>query len=86
MAKRDQVSGGENNPAEEPAPNAEHNPASAVLHVFCARPGLRRAGIEHPFHAVYAIDAFTEEQAREMTAEPLLVVVLGRTCAAPKEG
>ena len=53
-------------------------PAGAgLIHVFCARPGLRRAGVEHPTHTAHKRGAFTAEQLAEMVADPLLTVVVG---------
>ena len=45
------------------------------LLVTCARPGFRRAGIEHPRLKVYGTDELTADQLEQMRREPLLTLV-----------
>ena len=57
---------------------AKPAPASTgLIHVLCLRPGLRRAGLEHPLHQVLKRKDLSDEQLLEMASEPLLVLVEG---------
>lgn len=47
------------------------------LTIACARPGLIRGGVRHPFLASYPADAFSPAQLRELLAEPALAVIVG---------
>lgn len=57
-------------PAPPPAP-------PGLIHVFCARPGLRRVGLEHPAYHAYGRGELTDEQIQEMAADPLLILLVG---------
>ena len=48
-----------------------------MIHVFCTRPGLRRAGLEHPAHRAHKRKDLTAEQLAELAAEPLLILIDG---------
>ncbi len=47
------------------------------LVIACARPGLIRGGVRHPFLASHPADAFTPAQLRELMNEPALAVIVG---------
>jgi hypothetical protein len=50
---------------------------TGTIHVLCTRPGLRRAGIEHPAYRVLKRKDLSDEQLLELTSDPLLVLVDG---------
>lgn len=40
------------------------------IQIICARPGMRRHGVEHPATATYDLDRWTEEQLASLREDP----------------
>lgn len=53
--------------------------------IICARPGHRRAGIEHPAHRTYGPGELLEWQVPILRADPLITVIEGGAETAPAE-
>jgi hypothetical protein len=50
-------------------------PTGAITIISRAKPGFRRAGIEHPERAEYPAGTFSAEQMEQLRAEPQLEVI-----------
>ena len=50
---------------------------SEKITIICSRPGMRRAGMEHPAKASYAADKFSDEQLELLKGDPNFQVLEG---------
>lgn len=48
---------------------------SGTLLIICAKPGFRRAGIEHERLKIWDKNAFTAEQMDQLRREPMLTLI-----------